>query len=381
MTCCRLTSCWTNFFGSTCTCRWGRRSPQMATWATPGTRNNRARIFQYAIVDMSVRFTVSEVSPIFMIRLVEDSAGIMNGGLAHVGRVAVIWASRSATSWRARSSSVPRPKISTMEDSWATDLDLMSSSPSIPFSWFSIGTVINCSTSLEELPSAMVWISTRGGANSGKTSTSVSGIRTNPKAIMAAATNSTIQRKARLLATIRRISTHPYRSLVFACDVEFCAVHLGGTGRDDLYPRGRSDRQRRPVPLDPVDRDLHPHEGQGFGNGVHPALSLLVVDECRIVDGDTSAGGSYRGGLQPKPLGGVGGERHRLHTSRVGGSKRRRCVLGPGFLVAMSARRSRHGDQDRRQAPADPGAATAVRSHQASDSRAAEPRSRRRLGQ
>ena len=83
---------------------------------------------------MSVRFTVSEVSPIFMIRLVEESPGIMNGGLAQVGRVAVVWASRSATSWRARSSSVPRPKISTMEDSWATDLDLMSSSPSIPFS-------------------------------------------------------------------------------------------------------------------------------------------------------------------------------------------------------------------------------------------------------
>ncbi len=32
--------------GSTWTCRWGRRSPQIATWATPGTRSNRARIFQ-----------------------------------------------------------------------------------------------------------------------------------------------------------------------------------------------------------------------------------------------------------------------------------------------------------------------------------------------
>ena len=33
-----------------------------------------------------------------MMRLVEDSAGIMNGGLAHVGSVAVTCAMRSATS-------------------------------------------------------------------------------------------------------------------------------------------------------------------------------------------------------------------------------------------------------------------------------------------
>ena len=149
------------------------------------------------------------MSPIFRIRLVEDSAGIMNGGLAQLGRVGVISARRSATSCRARSSSVPRPKINTIEDSWATDLERMSSRPSIPLSWFSIGTVISCSTSLEELPIAIVWISTRGGANSGNTSTSASGIRTKPKAIMAAAANSTIQRKARLRATIRRISLVP----------------------------------------------------------------------------------------------------------------------------------------------------------------------------
>ena len=52
-----------------------------------------------------------------MIRLVADSAGIMNGGLAQVGSVGVIWASRSATSCRARSSSVPRSKISPIDDS------------------------------------------------------------------------------------------------------------------------------------------------------------------------------------------------------------------------------------------------------------------------
>ena len=52
-----------------------------------------------------------------MIRLVADRAGIRNGGLAQVGSVAVIWARRSVTSCRARSSSVPGLKISRIEDS------------------------------------------------------------------------------------------------------------------------------------------------------------------------------------------------------------------------------------------------------------------------
>ena len=41
---------------------------------------------------MSIRLTSSDERPIFMIRLVADSAGIMKGGLAQVGRVAVICA-------------------------------------------------------------------------------------------------------------------------------------------------------------------------------------------------------------------------------------------------------------------------------------------------
>ena len=62
----------------------------MATWATPGTRSSRDLTFQYAIVDMSIMLTLSELIPIFMIRLVDESAGIMKGGLAQVGSVAVI---------------------------------------------------------------------------------------------------------------------------------------------------------------------------------------------------------------------------------------------------------------------------------------------------
>ncbi len=50
------------------------------------------------MVERSVRLISSEVSPILRIRLVEESGGIMNGGLAQVGSVVVIWAIRSATS-------------------------------------------------------------------------------------------------------------------------------------------------------------------------------------------------------------------------------------------------------------------------------------------
>ncbi len=50
------------------------------------------------MVDISVRSTSSEVSPILRMRLVADSAGIMNGGLAQVGSVAVICDNLSATS-------------------------------------------------------------------------------------------------------------------------------------------------------------------------------------------------------------------------------------------------------------------------------------------
>jgi hypothetical protein len=47
-----------------------------------------------------------------MMRLVDDSGGIIHGGLAQVGSVGVIWAMRSWTSCRALSSSVPRSKMS-----------------------------------------------------------------------------------------------------------------------------------------------------------------------------------------------------------------------------------------------------------------------------
>ena len=40
------TSYFASLAGSTCTWRWGSRSPQIATWATPGTLSSRALTFQ-----------------------------------------------------------------------------------------------------------------------------------------------------------------------------------------------------------------------------------------------------------------------------------------------------------------------------------------------
>ncbi len=129
-----------------------------------------------------------------MMRLVADSGGMIHGGLAQVGRVGATCATRSVISCRALSSSVPRLKMSRIDESCETDFDLSSSRPSTPWSCSSIGTVISSSTSVDELPSAMVWISTCGGANSGKTSTFALGICVTPNTIIAVAAKRTSHR-------------------------------------------------------------------------------------------------------------------------------------------------------------------------------------------
>ena len=87
---------------------------------------------------------------------------------------------RSCTCCRASVSSVPFSKMRRIEESCATDLDRSSLSFGIPWSCCSMGTVISSSTSSVELPRAIVWISTCGGANSGNTSTFADGISDAP---------------------------------------------------------------------------------------------------------------------------------------------------------------------------------------------------------
>src|SRR5215207_63834 len=131
--------------------------------------------------------------------------------------------------------------VSLLKTSWiwersATDLERISSSPGTPLSWSSIGMVISSSTCSEELPTAMVWTSTIGGANSGKTSTSALRVSPMPKIISATAAKITSHRNRKLDPTIQRIS-NPYLSM---CYLEIGAVHLGGPDRHDLGPGGRT---------------------------------------------------------------------------------------------------------------------------------------------
>ncbi len=73
--------------------------------------------------------------------------------------------------------------MSSIAESCGTDLDRISSRPSTPLRACSSGTVTNCSTSDVDRPRQAVWMTTRGGANSGKASTLVDGRVATPKTI------------------------------------------------------------------------------------------------------------------------------------------------------------------------------------------------------
>ena len=72
--------------GSTCTCSCRLRSPHTDTLATPGTPTKRGTMFQRASTDMSMRETVFELRPTFMMRLAEESGCSRIGGLDTFGR-------------------------------------------------------------------------------------------------------------------------------------------------------------------------------------------------------------------------------------------------------------------------------------------------------
>src|SRR5918994_2918505 len=226
-------------------------------------------------MDISLMFSSSEVIPIFMTRLVDDSGGIMKGGLAQVGKLGAVAVMRSCTNCRASYTSVSLLKMSWICERSATDLERISSSPGIPFSWSSSGTVISSSTCCEELPIARVWISTCGGANSGKTSTSALRVSPMPKTISAAAAKMTSHRNRKLDPTIQRIS-NPYLSM---CDLELGAVHQGGPDRHDLRTGGWTVGEHDAITDDVVDNDLLPHIGPRLGRGVCERLAIGVEDD------------------------------------------------------------------------------------------------------
>ena len=175
-----------------------------------------------------------------MIRLVADSGGIMNGGLAQVGRVGVTCATRSVTSWRARSSSVPRLKMSRIDESCATDFERSSSRPSMPLSCSSIGTVISSSTSFGGVAERdRLDLDLRRSELREDVDLRVRDLRDARSTIIAAAGE---QHQPPEPQAPRDDPTHqpvPPASQWLACDVELGAVHLGRTDGDDLGAGGR----------------------------------------------------------------------------------------------------------------------------------------------
>ena len=138
-----------------------------------------------------------------MTRLVDDSGWSICGGLDTLGR-ACAWMRRSCTTWRARSRSVPGSKIISIRDSPGTDSERIASSQATPLSRScSRGTVMSCSTSAADSPSASVWTSTVGGVNSGSTSTGMSRSCVAPSTSRAAANTTTTPRDRRLHPTIQ----------------------------------------------------------------------------------------------------------------------------------------------------------------------------------
>ncbi len=142
--------------GSTWT--WSSRSrwPQIATLATPGTPMSAGFIVQRASTPCWIGVSLSDDSPIIITRLAEDSGWSIVGGRETLGSA---WAcvSCSCTSWRPRNRSVSGSNTSTTEDSPGTDSERMTSTPATPLSRSaSRGTVMSCSTSSAESPSASV---------------------------------------------------------------------------------------------------------------------------------------------------------------------------------------------------------------------------------
>src|SRR5918997_6490553 len=249
-------------------------------------------------MDISSMLSSSEVIPIFMTRAVDENGGIRKGGLAQVGNRGDANARRSCTNCRDSYRSVSLLKMSWICERSATDLERISSSPGIPFSSSSRGTVISSSTCSEELPIAIVWISTCGGANSGKTSTSALRVSPMPKTISAAAAKITSHRNRKLDPTIQRIS-NPYLSM---CDLELGAVHHSGPDRHNLRTGGWAVGEHDAITHHVVDNDLFPHLGPRLGRGVNVRMALGVVDDGAIGHDRSLTVLANRGGLDAGSL-------------------------------------------------------------------------------
>src|SRR5215212_5663092 len=137
---------------------------------------------------------------------------------------------------------------------------------------------MSSSTCSEELPTAMVCTSTRGGANSGKASRSALRVSPMPKTISAAAAKSTSHRNRKLDPTIQRIR-HPSYSFL---DLELGAVHLVDPDRHDLGTGGWTVGEHDAITVKVVDTDLLAHIGKGLRSCVGVRTALRIVDEGSV---------------------------------------------------------------------------------------------------
>src|SRR5215207_6944279 len=180
--------------------------------------------------------------------------------------------------------SVPRLKISTTEDSAETVFDRITSTSGVPRSASSIGTVISCSTSGVDIPMPSVWISTRGGANSGNTSTGMLWTWLNPSTIRAVAAAITRKRNFRLDPMTQRnmVSRAPNWFSGSVAEFQLDAHQFGRTRGHDLRADGRAFLQDSLIAVDVLDFDAMPDKGQRFGSRVSPRASFIVIDDRRV---------------------------------------------------------------------------------------------------
>ena len=188
----------------------------------------------FASVVSSICDSCFEVIPIFKTRLSDESGERMTGGCAAAGSAAAVRSRRSCTSCRAPISSVPSSKMSTTDDRPSTDLDRRVLRPGTPFIAVSSGTVTRLSTSPVDSPGASVWISTSGGANSGKTSSGVSSAARVPAIISTTARATTTKRRRSDDSTSRRIMS------ALLADAELDAEQFRSAVGDDLRADGRT---------------------------------------------------------------------------------------------------------------------------------------------
>src|SRR4051812_9107035 len=136
--------------------------------------------------------------------------------------------------------------MSCTDDSPSTDFERRVFSQDVPLSAFSSGTLIRLSTSSVESPGASVWISTSGGANSGKTSSG---------AFRAAWTPTMIRTTERARTRIRARSAVAMIQDTSLAPAELGAEQLHRAGGHDLGALGRSGGERREVADDALDPD------------------------------------------------------------------------------------------------------------------------------